>query len=70
MKTEPRIVLYQNKENKGMLYTKSKGILLSKGKYIMVMDIDDIYVQRDAFRCLYVEAEKNNSIIMINHISI
>ena len=60
MKTEPRIVLYQNKENKGMLYTKSKGILLSKGKYIMVMDIDDIYVQRDAFRCLYVEAEKNN----------
>ena len=60
MKTEPRIVLYQNKENKGMLYTKSKGILLSKGKYIMVMDVDDIYVQRDAFRTLYVEAEKNN----------
>ena len=60
MKTEPRIVLYQNNENKGMLYTKSKGILLSKGKYIMVMDVDDIYVQRDAFRTLYVEAEKNN----------
>ena len=60
MKTEPRIVLYQNNENKGMLYTKSKGILLSKGKYIMVMHVDDIYVQRDAFRTLYVEAEKNN----------
>ena len=60
MKTEPRIVLYQNNENKGMLYTKSKGILLSKGKYIMVMDVDDIYVQRDAFTTLYVEAEKNN----------
>ena len=27
MKTEPRIVLYENKENKGMLYSKSKGIL-------------------------------------------
>ena len=24
------------------------------------MDVDDIYVQRDAFRTLYVEAEKNN----------
>ena len=34
MKTEPRIFLYQNKENKGALYTKSKGILLSKGKYL------------------------------------
>ena len=60
MKTEPRIVLYENKENKGILYSKSKGILLSKGKYIMVLDVDDIYVQRDAFTSLYIEAEKNN----------
>ena len=41
---------------------KAKGVLLSKGKYILVMDEDDMYVQRDAFRCLYVESErkKNN----------
>ena len=49
MKTEPRIVLYQNKKNKGALYTKSTGVLLSKGKYVMTMDEDDIYVQKDAF---------------------
>ena len=60
MKTEPRIVLYQNKENKGALYTKSTGVLLSRGKYVMTMDEDDIYVQNDAFSTLYVEAEKNN----------
>ena len=60
MKTEPRIVLYQNKKNKGALYTKSTGVLLSKGKYVMTMDEDDIYVQKDAFSTLYVEAEKNN----------
>ena len=60
MKTEPRIVLYENKENKGPFYTKAKGVLLSKGKYILVMDEDDMYVQRDAFRCLYVESERNN----------
>ena len=35
MKREPRIVLYENKENKGMLYTKSKGLLLAKGKYVI-----------------------------------
>ena len=35
MKREPRIVLYKNKENKGMLYTKSKGLLLAKGKYVI-----------------------------------
>ena len=49
MKTEPRIVLYENGENKGTLFTKSKGVLNSKGKYVIVMDEDDIFVQRDAF---------------------
>ena len=57
---EPRIVLYQNKENRGMLYTKTKGILLAKGKYILLLDEDDIYVQREAFSILYQQAEKNN----------
>ena len=60
MKTEPRIVLYQNKENKGMLYTKSRGILLAKGKYVLVLDEDDMFVQRDAFSSLYAEAERYN----------
>ena len=60
MKKDPRIVLYQNEENKGQLYTKSKGVLKAKGKYVMSMDMDDIYVQREAFSTLYVEAERNN----------
>ena len=57
---EPRITLYQNEENRGALFTKVKGILLAKGKYIMVLDEDDIFVQRNAFSTLYKEAEKNN----------
>ena len=57
---EPRIVLYQNEKNRGNLYTKMKGINKSKGKYILLLDEDDIYVQRDAFSTLYYEAEKNN----------
>ena len=60
MKKEPRIVFYQNNENRGMLFTKTKGVLLAKGKYILLLDEDDIFVQRDAFSCLYKEAEKNN----------
>ena len=52
MKTEPRIVLYQNEENKAALYTKSKGVMLSKGKYVMTMDEDDIYVQKEALSLL------------------
>ena len=60
MKTEPRIVLIENKENRGQLYSVSRGILNSKGKYLMLLDEDDIYVQRDAFSSLYTESEKNN----------
>ena len=57
---DPRIILYQNKENKGMLYTKTRGVLYAKGKYVMILDVDDLYTQRDAFSTLYLEAEKNN----------
>ena len=57
---DPRIILYQNKENRGALYTKTRGVLHAKGKYVMILDMDDLYTQRDAFSTLYLEAEKNN----------
>ena len=57
---DPRIILYQNEENKGALYTKTRGVLHAKGKYVMILDMDDVYAQRDAFSTLYLEAEENN----------
>ena len=50
---DPRIILYQNEENKGNLYTKVRGILHCKGKYLLILDMDDIYAQRDAFSTLF-----------------
>ena len=58
MKKDPRIILYENKRNKGTLYTKTKGVLLSKGKYIMILDQDDIYTQEKALSTLYRTIEK------------
>jgi len=58
MKNDPRIKLYENKENKGILYTKAKGVFNSKGKYVIILDEDDIFGQRDAFSTLYQIAEK------------
>ena len=60
MLNDPRIVLYKNDENRGSLYTKTTGVLHSKGKYVMLLDEDDIYAKKDAFSILYDEAEKNN----------
>ena len=52
MKNEPRIILLENKENRGPLYTKSTGVLHAKGKYVMTLDEDDMYCQREAFSSL------------------
>ena len=60
MLKDKRIKLWINEKNKGMLYTKTKGVLLAKGKYILLLDVDDAYGQRDMFSTLYKEAEKNN----------
>ena len=71
IKTEPRISFYKNEENMGQFYTKTKGILHAKGKYVMTLDDDDKYLQRDALSTLYNEAEKEKlDIIQFNFISI
>ena len=60
MEKDPRIILLKNKENKGTLYTKAKGVLNSKGKYVMIFDQDDMYTQRNALSTVYNEIEKYN----------
>jgi len=60
MKNDPRIFLYKNEENLGTLYTKTKGIMLSKGKYVMILDQDDVFPQKDVLSTLYYEIEKEN----------
>lgn len=39
---DQRIKLYQNENNKGLIYTLNKGLSLANGKYIARMDADDI----------------------------
>ena len=60
MKDDPRIILLRNLKNKGTLYTKTKGVLNSKGKYVMTLDQDNLYASKKAFFILYEEAEKND----------
>lgn len=60
MKEDHRIIFLNNKENKGSLYTKIKGIFNSKGKYILTLDVDDLYTSKYVFSNLYREAEKRN----------
>lgn len=59
MKEDKRIKFMKNDKNKGALFTKTKGILKARGKYVMTLDVDDLYASRYAFSSLYNEAEIN-----------
>ena len=59
-KYDKRIKLIRNKVNRGVLYSKSLGILKSNGKYIMFLDSDDLFVNENIFSLCYKIAIKEN----------
>ena len=53
-----RIRLFINNKNRGTLYTKSFGVTQAKGKYILIIDQDDFYINKSLFKKLYNKAKK------------
>lgn len=60
MKEDKRIKLLSNHINRGTLYTKTLGVLKSKGKYVMTLDHDNLFATKDVFYNLYRDAELYN----------
>jgi len=59
MLEDKRIRLIKNKENKGILYSRSIGALNARGRYIMALDNDDLFLY-GIFTKSYEEAKRNN----------
>ena len=57
-KKDKRIKILNNYKNMGILYSRSVGVLLSKGKYILNLDQDDMFFDEDVFEKLYESAEE------------
>jgi glycosyltransferase involved in cell wall biosynthesis len=57
---DQRIKIINNKKNMATLYSRNIGILNSKGKYIMNLDNDDLFMDFDVFDKIYEVAEKGN----------
>ena len=53
MKEDPRIKLINNNKRKGQFYARNIGSLESRGKYIVNLDSDDMYIDTDVFNTLY-----------------
>ena len=59
-KEDKRIKIILNKRNMGTLFTRSIGALNAKGKYIMSLDNDDLFIDENIFNICFEESEKNN----------
>jgi glycosyltransferase involved in cell wall biosynthesis len=57
---DKRIKLINNKKNMGTLYSRSIGVLQSKGKYIFPLDNDDMFFDDNVFDIIYEEAYNFN----------
>ena len=57
---DQRIKILNNKKNMATLYSRNIGILNSKGKYVMNLDNDDLFMNSYVFDDIYQEAEKGN----------
>ena len=57
---DKRIKLLNNNKNMGILYSRCRGVLEAKGKYILTLDQDDMFFNEDLFDIVYEEAEKGN----------
>ena len=57
MKNDKRIKLIENKINRKILYCKSIGVLNSKGKCIIVLYQDDMFINDDALYIIYIVSD-------------
>ena len=60
---DPRIKIIKNKINKGALYSKSIGALNAKGQYLLILDSDDLFINKNLFDICYKHS--NNTIDII-----
>jgi len=56
-KKDKRIILIKNKKNKGTFAARNLGVLMSKAKYIIIPDPDDL-ISKDIIRTCYKYGEK------------
>ena len=55
-----RIKIINNNKNMGTLYSRCIGALKAKGKYILPLDDDDLFMDKDIFYFAFNESEKGN----------
>jgi glycosyltransferase involved in cell wall biosynthesis len=63
-KTDKRIKIINNKKNMGTLYSRSIGALQAKGKYIIPLDNDDMFLIM-MYLILFIKKPINSNMILL-----
>jgi glycosyltransferase involved in cell wall biosynthesis len=61
-----RIKYYKNSPALGISDNRNKGLVLSKGKYIAILDSDDFWIDRDKLQKQYDFLEQNQDYVLIS----
>jgi len=68
MQFDKRIVYIRNKSNKGQFYSRNKAVLLSRGKYILIIDPDDFLLNDILIKSYKVANRFNLEIVQFYHL--
>jgi len=65
---DARIEIFNNPKNMKLFYTRNIGVLKARGKYLITLDSDDVFLDSDVFDALYLSAEDGNFDIISHRI--
>ena len=68
MKNDKRIVYLKNKKNRGQFYSRNKGVLYSKGEYVIIVDPDDLLLNDILIKCYNYAKQHNLDIVQFYHL--
>ena len=68
MEFDKRIIFIKNKLNKGQFYSRNQAVLLSKGKYVLIVDPDDFLLNNILIKSFKTAKKFNLDIVQFYHI--
>ena len=68
MDFDKRIIYIRNKSNKGQFYSRNKAVLLSRGKYILILDPDDFLLNNILIKSYKIANKLKLDILQFYHI--
>ena len=68
MKKDKRILYLKNKKNRGQFNSRNKGVLYSKGEFVIIIDPDDFLLNNILIKCYKKAIQFNLDIVQFYHL--